>query len=161
MKKILAAILLLCSFEMSKSEAAWTNSGTYSSNGGALMIPFENKVTGIMNISNTKVLSLINAGTVSCKNCIFTKEVLNRGVLSAEKTQFQGVLSVAGGQTQLTSCELTDLKILDLDSTPVVQIDGDTHIHGSVVFETGKGQVMIGPFVTIEGAIIGGTVVSE
>lgn len=156
MKNIFIIVGLFCCVGISKGEAAWTNSGIYSSKGGALMVPFENKSAGQMILSNTKVLSLVNSGKVSCENCLFLKEVLNEGVLLAEKTKFQDTLSISGGQTVLTSCELTDIKINDQDAIPLIELSGNTHVLGSIVFEAGRGKLFISSSTIIEGSIIGG-----
>lgn len=155
-KKMLTVVGLFLCCGISKGEAALINGGTYSAGGGSLMMPFENKATGVVKLSNTTALSLINYGDAQFTGCLFIKTVSNQGILVAENTKFQDVFSISGGKTILNSCELSHIQINDQDATPFIQLNGDTHVLGSIVFQTGRGKLIIGPAVRIDGDVVGG-----
>lgn len=160
MKKVLISLSLFCCLNLYADGFSFKNSGKFTSSSGTLRSPIENTETGTMTISNTTFSNLVlNKGTIDCKNSQFFRRILNEGTLLAKDTTFHDLLIISKGTTTLASCKLADIEIFAEDTAPVIHLNEDTVVSGSIVFIRGLGKVFASPSVTIQGEVRGGELI--
>ena len=133
--------------------SAMTVGGNYKTTDSKVFMDLFIKEGGNVNGVRSDFLGVVNEGTLQLEDCVMTKEVVSHGTLMAHKTDFKKDLSLSG-ETELTSCRLTDIHV----HGGRLILDGYTEVAGSIIFETGNGEVYKKSEVTLLGDVIGGTV---
>jgi hypothetical protein len=158
MKQMLKVLCVLLVATISTVSGGMTNSGYRWSRDGSIGLELTNLPEGTLDMTNTTFVFMLNYGTAKLGHCVMTDEVLSFGTFDATETQFQKDLTVGGGETFLTSCQLENLYISDdLSDNLEVTLKGKTVINGSVIFKVGQGKVYKGPEVVITGKVVNGT----
>jgi hypothetical protein len=144
--------------------SAMSMGGHYVSTDSYCFMDMVVEENGVLQGTRSEFLQVTIKGSAELDQCLMRKEVISHGILIANETEFLMDLSVCAGKTTLTSCNLTNLYILDHDEENSknhihITLDGATIINGDIVFEAGLGQVYKGPNVVILGEIIGGILV--
>lgn len=83
------------------------------------------------------------------------------GTLQPSFSNFQDEITISSEKVIFNSCVLKSLRILkDKDDhlVQVVELKGKTTVDGSIIFESGKGEVIISSDSIITGAIVGGKI---
>lgn len=104
---------------------------------------------------------VIVKGIAILDRCIMKKKVISYGTLKANATDFLRDLIIRSGAATLNSCGLTDLYIQDHDPQSPIEVilDGYTVVHGSIIFESGKGKVYKSSNTCILGEVVGGELI--
>ena len=165
MKQILRGFFLVLGLGcVSSIYGGMTNSGVFSVKNSMAWMDITNEITGVIEAERSKFLKLTNYGTASLDDCIMMDEVATLGVLTANGTQFLKDLTVSGGDTTLTSCQLENLFISEApfeneSHPPQVILNGNTIINGSIEFKVASATVYKGPNVVILGETRNGMLV--
>jgi hypothetical protein len=156
-------LTLLVSY-VTPAYSAMTISGVYSITDSSTWMDIVNKQSGVIKGQHSKFLNLTNYGTVELDFCNMIGKVQSFGCLIANQTVFTKDLIIAGGEANLTSCQLENLFISDTSAQNVrcpsqITLNGKTLINGSVIFETNQGTIYKGADVMILGDIVNGEIV--
>jgi len=115
-------------------------------------------VNGALHASDLAVNRLCVNGAVDLDDCSIVTAEIN-GALKANDTNFGGQLTIAGA-VQLKDCQAHDIVVKDMPAFGgEIALRGDTIVHGTIVFNSGKGKVIIYNGAQAVGAIVGGEIV--
>ena len=119
------------------------------------------QINGIVTLDETTVLGAVqvNGQAEMKKSCIGGKMVMN-GLLTAADTEFQSELSVASKKTTLEGCLVHSITVRETgdEGVEVVDLRKETIVSGSVIFESGQGEVWLSGDSAVKGEIRGAKV---
>jgi hypothetical protein len=104
------------------------------------------QVNGFLKAEESTMHSLKVNGQTELHNCLITNSTTINGLLDAEKTQFQNGLSIASQKIILRGCtvdSLTIRKLKEYAGKQVVYLRSGTVVTGTIIFESGKGELWI------------------
>jgi hypothetical protein len=85
------------------------------------------------------------------------------GTLVAKKSQFEG-LTITAKEMEFSDCQIKEIHVKALtqaSETQVLKLKGKTQVANGIVFDSGKGLVVIGKKAKIEGIVRGGKIQQE
>lgn len=119
------------------------------------------EVDGRLEANGAEIGELRVHGLAVLDGCVVRKQSTVYGRLEATKTTFEEELSVASEHVVFSESSLQSLRMLQTghkQTVPLVELRGKTKVNGSIVFEGGKGEVIVGSGSEVVGEIVGGTV---
>lgn len=137
------------------------------------------QTNGVVSLKGTKVLGMVNVngsfsaeastihslqinGDVHLMNCVIENSALINGSVVAQNTQFQNELSVATQKMTLKMCSVDSLtirKVKGFTGTQIIDLRSGTTVKGSIVVESGNGQIIISPNSKIIESQVSGAVI--
>ena len=138
-----------------------TGNGMVSTKGTIVSGP--TKVNGLLSSKNTTFSSLNINGSVNLIQCDVTADTEVKGALKASYTRFNSKVDVYSNSITLLNTKVAgDLRILHTaNKQQYVYLDDSSEVSGNVIFDDGKGEVVIRKHSKIGGKIIGGHLTSS
>lgn len=106
------------------------------------------QVNGSLKAKNSKINSIQVNGEADLRYCKITDTTIINGSLTAEDTTFENSLSVASQKTVLKMCTIDSLSIREVNGykgKQIVDLRSGTKVRGSIVVESGNGEIWISP----------------
>lgn len=103
-------------------------------------------------------------GEVDLKNCTISNQTKINGSLNAVDTTFKNNLSIASKKIIFDNCLLESVivrKINGYEGNQVIELRNSTTVAGSIVFESGNGEIWLAPTSKIKGKVEGSKVVDK
>jgi len=118
-------------------------------------------INGLLNAEDARFQSLDVNGSTKLDQCTVSETAKIKGSLSASSTLFESILEVFSGEIHLTNSKVNrDLHIGHTDAKKqTVYLDNFSEIFGNIVFDDGKGEVILRGKSKIDGKVIGGQIV--
>ncbi|ADI37597.1 hypothetical protein [Waddlia chondrophila] len=118
-------------------------------------------VNGSLLAKESNLGSLHVNGAAKVENSLINNETIINGAIYAKSTSFEGFFSVASEKTTLKDCEAHLLEVRKINNNKtqqILELLGNTTIHGDIKFESQEGLIYVTKGVKILGEVIGGTV---
>lgn len=118
-------------------------------------------VNGSLEADEAAMENLEVNGQVNLKNCLINGTSLINGSLTADNTKFQDELSVASQKILLRTCSVDSLRIREVvgfDGVQIIDLRSGTKVTGSIVVESGNGEIWLSSNSEISGEISGAKV---
>lgn len=113
-------------------------------------------VNGNLQAEDATLNTLKVNGTVDLRGSSVGGKVVVNGLLTADATQFNEEISIASEMVVFHNCKVASIKIRESsDKVQVVELRNSTLVDGSIVFESGKGEVWLYPGSEIHGDVSG------
>ncbi len=128
------------------------------------------KVLGAVNINGNleadeaSIGSLHVNGQVGLTNCLVSNQSVVNGSLSAENSNFQGEISISSQKILLRTCSVSSLKVREVmgyRGVQVVDLRSGTKVTGSIVVDSGNGEVWLSSNSEVNGSVSGATIVRK
>lgn len=128
----------------------------------------ETKVLGIVSVNGSLSAeeSAINClqvnGQAVLNNCLVEQSAVVNGSLDAQNTQFQNDLSIASQKIVLRMCSVNSLTIREVSGyagMQIIDLRSGTTVTGSIVVESGKGQILVSSNSKISELQVSGAVI--
>lgn len=119
------------------------------------------QVNGRLKAEDAQIEEMQINGQATLDYCSLRRKSTICGALIATFSKFAEELSISSERVIIDSCESNSLRILQIGGyrgIQVVELRGKTKITGSIIFESGNGEVVVSPESEITGAIIGGQI---
>lgn len=119
------------------------------------------QVNGSLEADESAMESLEVNGQVGLKNSLIRGTSIINGALIADNTKFQKELSVASQKILLRTCSVDSLRVREVvgfDGVQVIDLRSGTKITGSIVVESGNGEIWLSSNSEVSGPISGAKV---
>lgn len=138
-------------------------SGTGMVKVGGTTVSGATLVNGLLNAKDATFSSLEVNGSAKLTQCIINDVARVKGLLTASSTQFAKTLEVYSSETHFINSKVSnDLYLGHTNSRKhVVYLDNFSEVSGNIIFDDGKGEVILSGQSKIGGKVIGGHVVSK
>lgn len=120
------------------------------------------EVNGSLNADNSALTTLQVNGQTILNNCVITHAANITGGLIADNTKFQSPLNVTSQKITLKKCTVESLNVKEVKGytgTQIVDLRGGSMIIGSIVVDSGKGEIWISPNNELSAAQITGAII--
>ena len=117
------------------------------------------EIHGKTSLDRCSIGSMEVYGKADLSDCSISKKSTITGFLVAGSSKFLEELTVASDRIVFSSCSLSSLRVIEtkgFKNTQVVELKDNTTVNGSIIFERGNGEVILGSNCTITGNIVGG-----
>lgn len=117
------------------------------------------EVNGSLEADKATLGTLKVNGNCKLKDSTVEGEVLINGYLHAENTRFLCEISISSNKLVLENCQVKNIVVRKSSmENQIVELRGKTNVSGQISFESGKGGVITGSDVALQGKITGGEV---
>lgn len=119
------------------------------------------QVNGRLKAEEAEIEAMQVNGQATLDRCSIFQKSSVCGSLIATLSKFSDELSVSSEKVFFDSCTLNTLQIIKVNGyqgVQIVELRGKTKINGSIVFESGNGEIIADPECEITGNIVGGKV---
>lgn len=115
-------------------------------------------VNGTLKAENATFSSIEANGSVQLSQCTVNNAAKINGSLTATSTRFENTLTVSSSTVKLINSKVSrDLHIRHTDATQqTVHLNDSSEVSGNIIFDDGKGEVILRGGSKIGGEVIGG-----
>jgi len=117
------------------------------------------QINGSLNAEESELNSLQVNGQAELNNCVISNTTVINGSLNANNTKFQENLSVASQKIVLKMCTVDSLIVREVSGytgVQVVDLRSRTNIAGSIIVESGNGEIWISSNSKISETMVSG-----
>jgi hypothetical protein len=113
-------------------------------------------VNGNLRVNEATLNTLIVIGKVALNGSLVDGEVVINGLLTADKTKFNKGISIASETVVFKNCQIASINVRESrNRVQIVELRDGTQVEGSIVFESGKGEVWLYPGSVVKGDVVG------
>lgn len=119
------------------------------------------QVKGILTAENSSLGSLQVHGKARIKDCTINGPTTIYGYLDGEKTKFQNTIEAYSRKMRLRACSVDSIRIPQTNGSnkpPVIALLSGTTVAGSIIVESGNGEIWLSSDSEILGEVQGATV---
>lgn len=119
------------------------------------------KVNGYLQASKAQIEKMQINGNAILNKCSVNQKSVVRGFLQAKNSSFSDEISIYSENAVFDSCSIKSIFIHDTKSygKQILELKGKTKVTGTITFEKGEGEVIVGPSCEI-GDVIGAKIKS-
>ena len=117
------------------------------------------QINGSLNAEESEINTLQVNGQAELDNCVISDTTIINGSLNANNTKFQENLSVASQKIVLKMCSVNSLIVREVSGymgTQIVDLRSGTNVTGSIIVESGNGEIWISSNSKISETLVSG-----
>jgi hypothetical protein len=123
----------------------------------------EVNVNGSLQANNATIDSLQVNGSATLRSCQIANNCTINGGLVADSTKFKGEISVASQKITLSACSVDSLVVRKTGSAsvPVVILQNGTKVTGSIIVESGNGEIWVSSGSEVSSDVSGAKIIQK